>query len=237
MAPVTEVAVCQQRSIVVDVAVAGRWRRDDLGGWYYVDLNQSAMASHSGGSKPASVTFLTLPVNFDEASLRKRQLWRALSPVQRALLATDGSFTLLLQALAGEEVCVKTLSQTVNSSSCADETLALCAGEDVMMRSALLHTSSGRKLVYARSRIVPHRLSRSIVDELQVGAMAIGLIFRRAKIELFRELIDWGECVLAGEGCEQLGETRCIYRSYTMNSGGRPVAEVREFFSRTLFEG
>lgn len=34
MARVTEVAVCQQRSIVVDVAVAGRWRRDDLGGWH-----------------------------------------------------------------------------------------------------------------------------------------------------------------------------------------------------------
>lgn len=202
----------------------------------YADLDPVVTTPQLGSIKQASVNFLTLPVTFDEAAQRKRRLWRALSPIQRALLATDGSFTLLLHALADEEVCVKTLTQTVDPVVFPDETLDVHVGEDVMIRTVLLRTSSGRNLVYARSRIVPHRLSRSIVDALQAGAMAIGLLLRGARLELFRELIDWGECEPTDEGCKQLGAKSCIYRSYVINSAGRPVMEVAEFFSPTLFE-
>jgi chorismate-pyruvate lyase len=192
---------------------------------------------YSGTTNRTSGAFLTVPVTSDESARSKRRVWQALSPIHRALLATDGSFTLLLQALAGEEICVETLLQTVKPTPNADERLALSAGEDIMTRGVLLHTSSGRKLVYAQSRIVPHRLSRLIVDELQASMVSIGLLLRRARLESFRELIDWGECELSNEGCGQLIEKRCIFRCYAIISGGWPVMEVSEFFLPTLFEG
>jgi chorismate-pyruvate lyase len=220
---------------VIDVPPAiGGWRR-------YIDFDHAATTPYltpcPGTTKQTSVAFLTVPATSDESARSKRRLWQALSPIHRALLATDGSFTLLLQALTGEEVCVKTLFQTVNPAPNSDERLALSAGEDIMTRSVLLHTASGRRLVYAQSRIVPHRLSRLIVEELRAGTVSIGLLLRRARLESFRELIDWGECELSNEGCEQLVEKRCIFRSYAIISAGRPVIEVSEFFLPTLFEG
>jgi chorismate-pyruvate lyase len=213
--------------------VIGGWRR-------YVDFDYAATTPYPtpypGNTKQTSVSFLTVPVTSDESAKSKRRVWQALSPIHRALLATDGSFTLLLQALVGEEVCVKPLCQTVDPAPTANERLALNAGEDIMTRSVLLHTSSGRNLVYAQSRIVPHRLSQLIVEELQSGTVSIGLLLRRTKHESFRELIDWGECELSNEGCEKLVEKRCIFRSYVIISGGRPVMEVSEFFSPTLFD-
>jgi chorismate-pyruvate lyase len=236
MTPVAEVSICDEQSVVADAGVTsqGRWQCDDLAACRYVGLGDGPTPPYWENTR-TSVTFLAVPVTFDEAAQRKRRLWQDLSPMQRALLATDGSFTLLLQALADEEICVKILSQTVDPAVDPDETLGVHVGEDIMTRSVLLHTSSGRKLVYARSRIVPHRLSRSIVHELQAGTIAIGLLLRRARLELFRELLDWGECELADEGREQLGQKRCIYRSYTIISAGHPVMEVAEFFSSTLF--
>lgn len=210
--------------------VIGGWRRS-------VDFDYAATTPYPGNTKQTSVSFLTVPVTSDESAKSKRRVWQALSPIHRALLATDGSFTLLLQALVGEEVCVKPLCQTVDPAPTADERLALNAGEDIMTRSVLLHTSSGRNLVYAQSRIVPHRLSQLIVEELQAGTVSIGLLLRRTRHESFRELIDWGECESSNEGCGKLVEKRCIFRSYVIISGGRPVMEVSEFFSPTLFEG
>src|SRR5262249_45136770 len=83
--------------------------------------------------------FLAIPRPGTVEAEEELRLWRRLTPVERALLAPDGSFTLLLRALSGEDVAVRVLFQTVTPGRPRSD-LALSAGDRVLQRTVLLRT-------------------------------------------------------------------------------------------------
>ncbi len=154
-----------------------------------------------------------------------------LPAAQRLLLTLDGTFTTALEALAGEPLGVRVLGQHVAVVADDDHELALWAGAKVLERRVLLHGAvSGAPLAHGASRIVTHRLPRTVRDELSRGDVPIGLVLRRHEIETFRAPLSFGIVPASDEAAAHLGPGRVCRRTYAINAGGRPIMVVCEQF-------
>ncbi len=188
-------------------------------------------------------TFFSLPAtiatNEDRA---KHEVWQSLGSRTKALLSTDGTLTLLLDAFSGENVETVLLAQRTERADAesACTTMRLEPNEATTRREVLLRTaSSKRNLVYAESRIADARLPPGIRASLMQGTRPIGLLLRSARIESFRELVDWGIHPLDEAPCPNacFDATELVYRSYHIVVASRPVMRITEYFPRGLFEG
>jgi chorismate-pyruvate lyase len=195
-----------------------------------IDRGRSAKLGHAAGA------FLTVPGDDSPRSRHKRELWQSLNPLQRALMATDGSFTLLLAAVHGETIKTEPLSQSHCATEQTDHQLQLEAGDQLLQREALLKTvPSNRVVTYAESSIVLSRLSLSARQGLQNGSQPIGLVLRQSAIETHRILLDWGDCpddhLAPSAAIEYLGDIRLLFRTYTIIAHGLPIMLITEYFS------
>ena len=161
-----------------------------------------------------------------------------LPAAQRLLLTTDGTVTTALATLAGERVCVRTLSQDVVEIDEDDEELALWAGGKILDRRVLLSgAGSGTPLLYGASRIVAHRLPRPVRDALLHGGAAIGLVLRAHEIETFRVPLSVGVAPASEAAAAHLGPGLMCQRTYAIRSQGRPLMIVHEEFPAAGFDG
>lgn len=182
-----------------------------------------------------AAAFLTVPADDSPRSRHKRELWQSLHPLQRALMSTDGSFTLLLAAVHGEAVKTEPLSQSHYATEQTDYQLQLEAGDQLLKRKALLKTvPSNRVVTYAESSIVPSRLSLSARQGLRSGSQPIGLMLRKCAIETHRVLQDWGacpgDCVAPPAAIEYFGDIKLLFRTYTIIAHGLPIMLITEYF-------
>lgn len=176
--------------------------------------------------------------------------WVRMSSNQRALLATDGSMTLLLGGLYGEAITVQLLDQEVQNTIEADLGLQLGSSEPLLQRTVLLKTAETQRIVaYAESSIVMNRLPNGLQRDLENGDRAIGLILRDYNIPTIRHLESWGR-VPAGHpaiACfkETDGDDKdrvLFYRSYSIaanipgegNDATVPIMRVAEYFQLNL---
>lgn len=194
-----------------------------------IDRGRAEQARHTAAA------FLTVPDDDSPRSRHKRELWQSLHPLQRALMSTDGSFTLLLAAVHGETVKTEPLSQSHCAIEQTDYQLQLEAGDQLLKRTALLKTvPSNRVVTYAESSIVLSRLSLSARQGLQSGSQPIGLVLRQGAIETHRVLHDWGacpgECVAPPAAIEYLGDIMLLFRTYTIIAHGLPIMLITEYF-------
>ncbi len=187
----------------------------------------SARAGHCG----SAATFLIVPNDDSPDSVTKRQLWQRLSPVERALMATDGTLTLLLSALYGERIDVELLWQSSQTLRESDMRLRLESGGQLLVRRTLLKAAeSGQSVAYAASTIVLSRLSRSIRHELENGTKPIGLLLRSEAVETHRMLEDWGDCTPTDQSTDYLDSTWQFFRTYQIISQALPLMTVTEHF-------
>ncbi len=173
--------------------------------------------------------------------------WTRMHPSQQAMLATDGSMTLLLAGLYGEAIAVKLLHQAQQSTKTPDATLQVAAGEDVLQRNILLKTAdTGRTAAYAESSIVVDRLPNDLQRDLNDGDKPIGLVLRDHDIPTVRHLEQWGRVPAAHAANEHLqgmaetdkADRTNFYRSYIIaaNIPGSgtdatvPIMRVAEYF-------
>jgi len=181
-----------------------------------------------------SGTFLAVPDNATARGAARLALWKDLSAVERAVLGSDGSFTLLLTALLGQEVKVAMIEQAVEYLRADDEALQLDKGARVLNRNVRLYTEPERNVVFASSMIALDRLPTALASDLLGGKETIGRLLRNHRLENFRELVDWGTSPTPEVARSYFFSDEMTYRSYRIISNGMPVMLVTEFFDRRM---
>lgn len=155
-----------------------------------------------------------------------------LSLMQRALLVTDGTLTQLLEVFAGEKIRVRKLDQRLASGSPAS--LAVGDQEPVLCRRILL-CGEQRAYLHAESWLVPTCMPGEMQEALRSTDKPIGQLWKAARLETFREIIDFRREVHP-EVSGLLGTAAGILaRSYLVHTGGKPMALVVERFPADLF--
>jgi len=179
--------------------------------------------------------FLAVPRAETPRGAARLELWTRLTPVQRAVLGSDGSFTLLLTALLGQEVKVALIEQSVDQLSHYDEAVNLGAGTRVLNRNVRLYVEPEHNIVFASSVIAIDRIAEPVADDLLAGNETIGRILRKHRLETFRELVDWGTAPTPEGARGYFPLTEMMYRSYRIISDVTPVMLVTEFFDSHTF--
>lgn len=181
----------------------------------------------------ASAAFLTVPEDSSIDSQAKRTLWQGLHPIQRALLATDGSFTLLLAALHKEAIRTKLIAQKQVRPEQSDARLQLRKSDPLLKRAVLLTTAeSNRPVTYAESSIIVSRLSLEMRRGLEEGSKPIGLLLRREALETHRILEDWGVRAVPHAAMGFFGDAPLLFRTYQIIARAMPIMTVSEYFPR-----
>lgn len=148
-----------------------------------------------------------------------------LSPVERLLMATDGTVTHMLEALTRGPVDVEILSREVNGG--------------VLDRKVVLkRAQDGSKLVWADSDVYLHPLDAHLEDQLVRGDVGIGHLLRQEYTETRRELVDMFPVWADTEQCPAFVDGSAplyLSRTYHVYSGGQRVIKIRELFPKGLF--
>jgi beta-ribofuranosylaminobenzene 5'-phosphate synthase len=179
--------------------------------------------------------FLAVPDSATTRGAERLELWTALTPVQRAVLGSDGSFTLLLTALLGQEVKVALIEQSIDRMPSYGEAIQLQKGARVLNRNVRLYVEPERNVVFASSVIAIDRIAAPLANDLLAGKETIGRILRKHRLETFRELVDWGTAPTPDDANGHFPVTEMMYRSYRIISRGKPVMIVTEFFDQRTF--
>ena len=155
-----------------------------------------------------------------------------LSVVQKALLVTDGTLTQLLEVFTGERIRVRKLDQRRASGGPAP--LAVDASEPVLCRRILL-CGEQRAYLHAESWLVPARMPGEMQETLQNTDKPIGQLWKAARLETFREIVDIQREVNPMVSGLLGSEAEILARSYLVHTGGSPMALVVERFPADLF--
>jgi beta-ribofuranosylaminobenzene 5'-phosphate synthase len=153
------------------------------------------------------------------------------TPLQRFLLATDGTVTPALAAYLDEPIGVRVLRQEAVRLDRTDQLLDARRGRRVLDRSVLLcGTDSGTVVLYADSRVALDRITAPVRADLLAGELPIGLVLRRHRVETFREWLGAGRRLATLEVAAHVGPSDVCWRTYAVISGGRRVMVVHEEF-------
>lgn len=148
-----------------------------------------------------------------------------LSPVERLLLATDGTVTHMLEALTRGPVNVEILSRDV-SGGVLDRKVVLTREQD------------GSRLVWAESDIYLRPLPATLEDALVAGDIGIGHLLSRKYAETRREIIAMDVARPADPAFPAFIDGAAplyLTRTYRIYAAGNRLMEIREFFPKGLF--
>ena len=179
--------------------------------------------------------------------------WGRMLANQQAMLATDGSMTLLLSGLYGEAIGVQLLHQAEQRNKKPDPALQTNVGATTLERTILLKTVGTKQTVaYAESSIATDRLPATLRNDLHDGDKAIGLVLRDHAVPTFRYLERWGrvpEWHIANRHLpKKIGaagvEWAPFFRSYIINANipgsgtdeTVPIMRVSEYFLFKLLD-
>lgn len=161
-------------------------------------------------------------------SLRELEKKYRLTPVQRALLISDGSTTTLLEAFTGRAVEVKGREQRIilADPSLAKE-LQIEPNSKVSRREVhLINSDSSRILAYAVSYTPVERLPEGFKKDVQGSDIPIGKILKKHQIETRREIKE----IRFFRHSKIFGPAGCIYRSYLIIHNSSPLMKIEEYF-------
>lgn len=160
-----------------------------------------------------------------------------LSPLQRALLVTDGTVTTLLAAWALEPVTVRPLGQRTvalgDALPPAAAWLDAPAGSPVVERAVLIEgATSGRLFAFAESLICADRLPEALRAGLASGELSLGHLLRMPGFESRREGLWYGRerpALLPPEVVAR-GTLEFLSRTYRVTAGSQPLMVITERF-------
>lgn len=156
-----------------------------------------------------------------------------LTPLQRILLITDGTLTEILEAHFLERIELVKISERMLRVEECGSSFAADACEPVMERKINLRgAQSGLRYVYAESLVLVNRLESSFQTELLETNVPLGRLWRRHRLETYKEPVGIGthdaadfQAHLDGaEGASVLG------RTYDVFSARRLVMRISEYF-------
>lgn len=154
---------------------------------------------------------------------------------QDILLTTDGTVTDLLALYTGEPIHITKIQQAVINQTTPD-TLLLDKPSDLLHREILLSGASGHYL-YAESYFVISRLSEQMQANLLHTDTPIGLLWKQARLETYREIITTFDEPMGDLAkyfpADSSGRLRC--RSYVIFHNGLPLGLITEKFPQSYF--
>lgn len=147
---------------------------------------------------------------------------------QKILLATDGTVTELIALYAGEPISVTKLQQDIHAEN-ADVELQCPAPTRVLGRKILLCGAS-KNYLYAESRFVVDRLPESIREDMLNTNRPIGLLWKEARLETFREIVGQkiAPCPAIAQHFGVATSEPFVERSYLIHHGGKPLGVITE---------
>lgn len=155
----------------------------------------------------------------------------SLTPLQRMLLACDGTLTDMVEAAFGEPIRLIKIAVETGPAAEAVLELDLDAGGLVMRRQILLQgESTGVNYVYAESLIAVDTLPSALRDALLHSDAPLGRLWVQHRLETRKEILRvWrisGEAPRFGPA----GAQGQLARSYRVFSSGRPIMLISEYF-------
>ncbi len=156
--------------------------------------------------------------------------------LEQLLAGSGGTVTATLEVLVGEPVDATVLGQCAVASDGAGA-LAVPEGHPLLCRAATLHgRHSGRPYVEAVTLLVPGRLPAGFGDRLGSGGQPIGRLLEAEGIEVTRVALADVDPLARAVWPEAAPppETVRLARTYRVDTGGRPVMVISEWFLTTV---
>ncbi len=151
-----------------------------------------------------------------------------LSLFQRILLATDGTVTDLIALYTGEAIRVTKLEQSVVTGAARAE--LGCEGTTQLLQRRILLCGTQQNYLYADSQFVFERFSAWMQQQLLETDRPIGLLWKEARLETFREIIAQG-IEPGGAIAQHFGlppTAPFVARTYLVHHGGQPLGAITE---------
>ena len=158
------------------------------------------------------------------------------STLEQLLAGTGGTVTATLEVLVGEPVDATVVGQRAVASD-GPGALAVPEGHPLLCRAATLHgRHSGRSYVEAVTLLVPSRLPAGFGDRLGSGDQPIGRLLEAEGIGVTREALADVDPLARAVWPEVAPpeETVRLARTYRVDTAGRPVMVISEWFLTTL---
>ncbi|MCW8195397.1 DUF98 domain-containing protein [Proteobacteria bacterium 005FR1] len=158
-----------------------------------------------------------------------------LSLQQQVLLTTDGTVTDLVALFSGEDIHITKLSQE-SITSVGPKALGLSAPQPILERSILL-SGADRHYLYAQSHFVIPRLAPDMQKSLLETQTPIGLLWKRARLEMYREVVDrhLEHSPELLEYFPDAQDARFISRTYVVYHQGDALGVINEKFPFSYF--
>ena len=160
-----------------------------------------------------------------------------LTPIQRALLVTDGTVTRLIEAYTFFPVEVVPLRETERALGIEHAWLELPIGDPVVTREVVLQTpatdtQAPQIHAYAISHIICQRLPSSVVEGLKSRAGGLGALLQRTIWETRRDLLWWGVERATGlpDAIGHLESKPFLSRTYRIVAKKDPLMLITEKF-------
>lgn len=164
----------------------------------------------------------------------------SLSLFQKVLLVTDGTVTQLVELYTGESIRVHKIENQIvaNNVIPADTQLTLQTTDDnAVLKRIILLCGNSKSYIYAESYFVMERLPQDMRIKLETTNIPIGLLWREAKLETHREIIEYRrEC--NATVAEHLGvdvDAELLSRTYMLYTNRQPMGVITEKFPAKYF--
>ena len=158
----------------------------------------------------------------------------SLSVQQKVLLTTDGTVTQLLEIYSGEKISVQKLEHALMKGG--PSSLEVSATESVLSRRILLRGTT-RPYMYAHSWLVLSRMPQGMQESILRTRTPIGQLWKAARLETFREIIDFRREQDHEIAALFAVETLLLSRTYLISAGGAPMGLIVEKFPVNFFTG
>ena len=150
-----------------------------------------------------------------------------LSLFEQILLATDGTVTDLIALYAGEPIRVRKLEQAIRKGSPPELD---CAAPTRLLVRRILLSGATRNFLYAESQFVLDRLPESIREAMLHTERPVGLLWKEARLETFREVIrqSIGARAAIAQHFGVPSHREFVSRTYLVHHAGRPLGMITE---------
>ena len=164
----------------------------------------------------------------------------SLSLFQKVLLVTDGTVTQLVELYTGESIRVKKIeNQIVNTQHVPADVQARLqtTSNNSLLKRIILLCGDTKSYIYAESYFVMERLPADMRIKLETTNIPIGLLWREAKLETHREIIEYrrerNAAVALHLGIDDNSEL--LSRTYMLYTSGKPMGVITEKFPAGYF--
>lgn len=161
------------------------------------------------------------------------------SPIERIMLACDGTFTLQLEAYFRETIGVQILYyEKAPIRASALRFMEPGSQEEVLERAVLLNgVESGETYVFAHSCVDAGRLPPALREDLEMSPLGIGRLFVDYRLSIYRELLGYyfEDGAAYAQYFPNRRDLRFLVRLYRVYFENRIVMLITEKMPRDLF--